>query len=120
MRNLIFIALLYLILSVLVISCTGTDPEPACVEVTVLEQDCDSNWFILQVDGMQGKGILPGGCYGGQLIATDNLPQEFRTPGLRLSLSFQEKSSYTRQCMANAVTYPSVKVKRVCATLTEG
>lgn len=118
MRNVLLVALLYLALSVLVISCSEAEPEPSCVAAEVVGADCDSGWYILKLEEKQNAGILPGGCYAGQLqggyVTTDNLPQAYRQPGLKLKLALEINGEYSPRCVTVAVMYQAVKVKNVC------
>lgn len=117
MKSFLYVALLYLLLSVVVISCTDADPEPACIGAEVVGQDCDSGWYILKLNEQQKAGAIAGAFIGqlqGGFVTTDNLPQAYRRPGLRLKVALEINGEYSPRCIATAVMYTPVKVKSVC------
>ncbi|MBC5992875.1 hypothetical protein [Pontibacter cellulosilyticus] len=120
MKNVLSAVLLYLGLSVLVISCSEAEPEPNCIAAEVIEADCGSGWYILKLEEKQSSDILPGGSYVGQLqggyVTTDNLPQAYRQPGLKLRLALEINGEYSPLCVTVAIMYQAVKVKNVCVS----
>ncbi|GAB3199061.1 hypothetical protein ABID22_001828 [Pontibacter aydingkolensis] len=117
MKSILCIVLLYLALSVLVISCTEADPEPACMRAEVVGIDCDSGWYILKLDESNSTGATGGGFAGqlqGGFVTTDNLPQAYQQPGLKLKVSLEINNESSPRCLATAVIYTPVKVVTVC------
>lgn len=117
MKNILYVMLLYLALSVLVISCSEADPEPACIRAEVVGQDCDNGWYILKLDESSSAGASGGGFAGqlqGGFVTTDNLPQAYRQPGLKLKVALEINNVNSPRCLATAVMYTPVKVKYVC------
>jgi hypothetical protein len=119
MKSTIYIALLYLLLPLLLVSCNDQDAVPSCVQVEVMGTDCENNWYVLRILE-DGTSEQRSNQYIGQLqsgfVTTDNLPAELQQPGLLLSLSLERNGEYGPRCTAIHMMYPPVKVKQVCST----
>lgn len=102
---------------VLLSSCQEDAPEPACMQVEVMGADCNPNWYILKIDNTNAEAGQTND-YLGQLqsgyVTTDNLPEEYRQPGLKLNAALELNGEYGPRCVTIAVMYPAVKVTRVC------
>lgn len=117
MRSTLFIALLYLCLSLLMSSCSDdSTPQPTCLQVEVVGADCESGWYVLQIIE---KDTPTTSSYKGQLqsgfVTTDNLPEAYRQPGQQLEVALEVNGEYGPRCLAFMMIYPSVRVKHVCA-----
>ncbi len=118
MKRNLYLSLLCLCLSVVMFSCSENDPEPLCLQVEVVGADCENGWYILHVldENFEAqktkdyKGPLQAGY-----VTTNNLPQEYRQPGQRLSLALDTNGENSPRCVAVTVMYPAVTVKRVCS-----
>jgi hypothetical protein len=119
MKNSIHIFILYVMsFAFLGISCTEEDaPKPMCMQVEVIGEDCNSGWFILNVEN---KAALQENSYKGQLqsgyVTTDNLPLTYRQPGLKFNTALELNGDYGPRCTTLAVMYPAVKVAHICET----
>ena len=120
MRSFLYIVLFYLCLSLLVVSCSeSNDPEPACMQAEVVGPDnCQEGWYVLKLQDNVTAAASQSNSYIGQLhggyVTTHNLPEEYRQPGHRLSLSLEVDDEPTQVCEAVYVIYPTVRVVRVC------
>jgi hypothetical protein len=120
MKSTIYIALLYMLLPLLLVSCTDQeDAVPSCVQVEVMGTDCENNWYVLRILDTDGTGERRSNQYVGQLqsgfVTTDNLPAELQQPGRMLQLSLERNSDYGPRCTAINMMYPPVRVKQVCS-----
>ncbi|GAA4433805.1 hypothetical protein GCM10023188_23860 [Pontibacter saemangeumensis] len=121
MRSFLYIVLVYLCLSLLVVSCSeSNDPAPACMQAEVVGPDaCQPGWYVLKlqddakVTGNQSNSYI-GQLHGGY-VTTSTLPGEYRQAGRRLSVSLEVDDEPTQICTAVNVIYPTVRVVRVCA-----
>ena len=105
----------------LAVSCTEENaPEPACLQVEVIGEDCNTGWFILKIENETGA---EANTYQGQLqsgfVTTDNLPQAYRQPGLTYEAALELNGDYGPRCVAVTVMYPAVKIVRICGTATD-
>lgn len=117
MKSAFKILFLYVSLALFIVSCQDEDtPEPVCLQVEVIGADCDSNWYILKIENSDASG-QPGN-YKGQLqsgyVTTDNLPEAYKQPGLKMEATLEVNGEYAPRCVTIAVMYPAVKVTRVC------
>lgn len=121
MKSTLCIALFYLLLSLLVVSCADEEEAvPTCVQVEVIGTDCENGWYVLRIqedDKPQRSNAYVGQLQSG-FVTTDNLPLDLRTPGLLVELSLERNSAYGPRCTAVHMLYPPVKVKQVCAGKT--
>jgi len=118
MKSTLCIALLYLLLSLLVVSCAEEEAVPSCVQVEVVGPDCGTGWYVLRILETEDRGRQRSNEYVGQLqsgfVTTDNLPQELRVPGRVLNLALERNGEYGPLCAAVHMMYPPVKVRQVC------
>lgn len=120
MKSFLCILLLYLCLSMLVVSCSEENaPAPRCMEVEVIGPDnCQSGWYILKLKedatlaGNKSNNYI-GQLHGGYVTAR-NLPEEYRQEGRQLKLSLELDEEPTQVCPAIYMIYQSVQVVRVC------
>lgn len=119
MKNFIFRLFTFLGLILLLGSCQEDAPAPACLQVEVMGADCNANWYILKIENTPAAATQTNN-YLGQLqrgyVTTDNLPEEYRQPGLKLNVALELNGEYGPRCVTVAVMYPAVKVTRVCST----
>ena len=119
MKNNFYAILLYIGLALFIVGCQKDAPEPECLQVEVMGQDCENGWYILKIEnsGANGKQV---NSYLGQLqngyVTTDNLPEQYKQPGLKLNAALELNGEYGPRCVAVTVMYPSVKVTRVCVS----
>ncbi|WP_299822677.1 hypothetical protein [uncultured Pontibacter sp.] len=117
MKSVWCIILLYLALAMLAISCTETNPEPACTNAEVIGQDCANGWYILKLGNNpaaeRGAAKYTGQLQGG-FVTTDNLPTNLQQPGLKIKVALEINAAYSPRCLATAVLYTAVKVKNIC------
>ncbi|WP_347157187.1 hypothetical protein [Pontibacter chitinilyticus] len=121
MKSILYIALFYLCLSVLVVSCTEKEPEPACLQAEVVGPDCQNGWYILKLANEDSQTNHTGDFVGqiqAGYVTTDNLPEAYRHEGQRLTLALELNGSYSPICTAVHMMYPAVRIKRVCAAAT--
>lgn len=115
MKSILFICFLYICLSFLVIGCTDADPKPTCIQAEVVGPDCKAGWYILK---LEQEAFNKTGEYIGQLqsgyVTTDNLPDAYKEPGLRIGVAVELNGEYSPTCLTLTVIYPAVRVKRVC------
>ncbi|MFD2512900.1 hypothetical protein ACFSRY_03415 [Pontibacter locisalis] len=119
MKSFVYAALLYLVLSLLVMSCAETPPEPECVSAEVIGTDCNSDWYILKISEDDSSGKLTNGYVGqlqGGYVTTDNLPEELRKAGTQVEVALEIYNDHGPRCLTVTVMYPAVKVKRVCSS----
>ena len=118
MKSFLYIALLYLTLSLLVVGCSENTPEPACIKAEVIGTDCEKGWYILKLSDDKASIEKKGHSYIGQLqggfVTTDNLPESHRQVGNKLEVALDLNGDYGPRCVAVNVMYPAVRVKRVC------
>jgi len=119
MKSILYTTLLYIGLALFIVGCQKDAPEPECLQVEVMGADCESGWYILKIvnsgaNGTQGNGYL--GQLQNGFVTTDNLPEQYRQPGLKLNAALELNGEYAPRCVAVTVMYPSVKVTRVCAS----
>ncbi|MEJ8757923.1 hypothetical protein WG947_12990 [Pontibacter sp. H259] len=121
MKNTFYSALLYIGLALFIVSCQKDAPEPECLQIEVIGEDCETGWFLLKIENTSTNG---NNNYLGQLhngyVTTDNLPAQYQQPGLRLNASLELNGEYAPRCVAIAVMYPAVKVTRLCGTVPSG
>ena len=120
MKSFLCIVIFYLCLSMLVVSCSKSDPAPSCMQAEVVGPDnCQDGWYILKLQENASVAGSKSNHYIGQLnggyVTTRNLPEEYRREGSQLSLSLELDEEPTQICAAIHVIYPAVKVVRVCA-----
>lgn len=120
MKSIFYITLLYLCLSVLVVSCAEKAPEPACLQAEVIGPDhCQTGWYVLQVLEENDQAVHAG-SFVGQLqsgyVTTDNLPEAYQQPGQRLAVSLELNGKYSPLCTAVHMMYPAVRIRRVCSS----
>lgn len=115
MKSFLYIGLLYICLSLLVISCTDSAPEPACIQAEVVGADCEAGWYILK---LENETANQSKNYVGQLqsgfVTTNNLPDAYKEPGRRIGVAVEIIGEYSPRCVTVTVMYPAVRVKRVC------
>jgi hypothetical protein len=118
MKTLGYITILYLFLALLASGCAKTAPVPACTVAEVVAQDCQSGWYILKLEDDSEEMASKTGSFVGQLhggyVTTNNLPDQYRQPGTKVSLRLQLNGSDGPRCTANYMMYPAVKVVDVC------
>lgn len=123
MKSTLCIALFYLLLSFLVVSCAEEEEAvPSCVQVEVIGADCENGWYVLRIaedERPQRSKEFVGQLQGG-FVTTDNLPPDLRTPGLMVELSLERNSAYGPRCTSVYMLYPPVKVKQVCSGEASG
>ncbi|MFT2007307.1 hypothetical protein ACMA1I_01405 [Pontibacter sp. 13R65] len=120
MKPTFYLALLYLCLSLVVISCSENEPEPvACMQAEVVHADCETGWYVLRLlnesstsQGHSGRFI---GQIRGGLVTTDNLPEAYKHNGMRLELALELNAELSPRCMATSVMYPAVRVTHICS-----
>ncbi|WP_187262542.1 hypothetical protein [Pontibacter beigongshangensis] len=120
MKPAFYLALIFLCLSLLAISCSGEEPVPvACVQAEVVGADCETGWYVLrllndnQASGLQSNRFV--GQIQGGLVTTDNLPAAYRLQGIRIEVALELNGEYSPRCVATSVMYPAVRVVQVCA-----
>jgi hypothetical protein len=118
MKKYLATTILYMGLALFIVSCQKDAPEPECLQVEVMGSDCQTGWYILKIENNGANGTQGNG-YLGQLqngyVTTDNLPEEYRQPGLKLNAGLELNGEYAPRCVTVTVMYPAVKVTRVCA-----
>ncbi|ARS37355.1 hypothetical protein [Pontibacter actiniarum] len=118
MKSLLYIALLYLCLALLAMGCTKSAPVPACKAVEVVGQDCEQGWYLLKLEDDTDEAEGKSGTYVGQLqggyVTTDNLPEQFRRAGAKVSVRLELNGSYGPTCVSTAMLYPAVRIVAVC------
>ena len=116
MKNSLRIIFLYFGLATLTVSCQKDAPAPACLQVEVIGEDCETGWYILKIENNTERG--QSNNYLGQLqdgyVTTDNLPAKYQQEGLRINAALELNGEYGPRCVAVTVMYPAVKVTRVC------
>ena len=116
MKNSLRIIFLYFGLATLTVSCQKDAPAPACLQVEVIGEDCETGWYILKIEKNTERG--QSNNYLGQLqdgyVTTDNLPAKYQQEGLRINAALELNGEYGPRCVAVTVMYPAVKVTRVC------
>ena len=119
MKSILYIALFYLCLSLLVVSCSEKAPEPACLQAEVVGPDCQNGWYILHLleenDEATHTGDFVGRIQSGY-VTTDNLPEAYRQKGQRLEVSLELNGEYSPRCTAEHMLYPAVRIMRVCGS----
>lgn len=120
MKSFLCIVILYLCLSMLVVSCSEHEPAPTCMEAEVIGPDnCQSGWYILKLEENAALAGSKSNNYVGQLqggyVTARNLPEEYRQEGRKLSVSLELDEEPTQVCPAIYMMYQSVRVVRVCA-----
>lgn len=117
MKSILRVGLFYFCLALLVAGCSESDPEPACIQAEVIGPDnCGSDWYLLKLENdISGKS----NSYVGQLqsgyVTTNNLPDEYKQPGLKINVALDLLEEGGSICLAVYMVYPAVSVKRVCA-----
>jgi hypothetical protein len=121
MKNTFYSALLYIGLALFIVSCQKDAPEPECLQIEVIGEDCETGWFLLKIENNSTNG---NNSYLGQLhngyVTTDNLPEEYQQAGLKLNAGLELNGEYAPRCVAIAVMYPAVKVTRLCGAVPSG
>ena len=47
-------------------------------------------------------------------VTTDDLPEAYRVPGLKMEAALELNGEYGPRCVTVTVMYPAVKVSRIC------
>ena len=117
MKPTFFIALLYLCLSLLVISCENYSPEPDYVVAEVMGADCDQNWYILKLEKSATSQTSSSACYAApwqeDFVTTRNLPDEYRVPGKRVNVALQQEPGDSPRCLAINAMFPAVQIQHI-------
>jgi len=107
--------ILYLCLALLASGCAKTAPVPACTTAEVVAQDCAPGWYILR---LEEKAPGTSGVYVGQLqggyVTTNNLPEQYRQAGRKVSLRLELSGADGPRCTADVMLYPPVRVVAAC------
>jgi len=115
MKSILYIGFLYLCLSVLLVSCSDSDPEPSCIQAEVIGPDCESGWYILK---LENEATDRRRSYVGQLqsgyVTTDNLPVKYRKTGTKIGAEMEIIGAYGPRCVTVTVMYTAVNIKQVC------
>ncbi|TXK36520.1 hypothetical protein FVR03_17585 [Pontibacter qinzhouensis] len=119
MKPTIYLALLYLCLSLLVISCTEDAPAPtACIQAEVVGTDCETGWYVLRLLNDNYTPEKQSGCFVGQIhggfVTTDNLPDAYKKGGLHIEVALELNSEYSPRCETHAVMLPAVRITQIC------
>ncbi|WP_242920854.1 hypothetical protein [Pontibacter liquoris] len=119
MKSILYLALFYLCLLLLVVSCTEKEPEPACLQAEVVGADCQNGWYVLRLleenSTESHKGDYVGQIQSGY-VTTDNLPEAYRQTGKRLNVALELNGEYSPRCVAVHMMYPAVRITRVCSS----
>lgn len=121
MKSFLCIVILYLCLSMLVVSCSdaGNEPEPTCMEAEVIGPDnCQNGGYILKLEENASLAGSKSNHYVGQLhggyVTARNLPEAYQQAGSKLKITLELDEEPTQVCPAIYVIYPAVRVVRVC------
>jgi hypothetical protein len=121
MKNTLRIIFLYLGLTILTVSCQKDAPAPACLQIEVIGEDCETGWYILKIEndanGQQSNNYL--GQLQNGYVTTDNLPAKYQKEGLRINAALELNGEYGPRCVAVTVMYPAVKVTNICNSVRE-